>query len=159
MRMKLMNTAIGLISMTIMLAITVPCGAFFIGPLHQRSQPEWCMVAALSDLSEDGRPTKFPVSVPCRNAWTRLPDAVAGQVYLRRIPETGVIVALDARHMPFGIDVDYNDDRECYRCRCWALDFDLNGAPMQDAGSNYRMPPVAVKVVDGMIFVHFKDLI
>lgn len=156
-RTQLMSAAIALIGGFIVLAIAVPCGAFLISPLRHETKTLWPVVATLSELNDQGTPQRFPVFVPCRNAWTRLPDSFAGDVFLRRVPETGEIVALDAQDWPMGMNVDYDENRRCFRCRCWGLDFDLNGAPMQDWGSKHSMPSVAVRVIDDVISVQFLD--
>jgi hypothetical protein len=151
-----MSGAILGIGIVLALAILLPCGVFFSSPLNRSSLSEWRFVAPFSELDPTGRPELFPVLVSQRDAWMKLADTVADEVYLRR-GDGDQVVALQAAHAPFGIKTNYVDERRCFRCACWCLEFDLNGVPKQQRGLSRGMLPVEAKIDNGQIYVRFGE--
>jgi hypothetical protein len=157
MQRSLMNGAILTIALLVFFAIAVPCGAFVCSPLKDTKAENWRRIALVSALDDDGAPRKFPIPYQRHDSWMRLPEGTWGHVFLRRVPETGEIMALETRHQPFGIDVYYSKSDGCYHCRCWGFTFDLNGMPRQQTAPTRGMSALETKVSDGVISIRTLD--
>jgi hypothetical protein len=130
--------------------IVVP-GACFLTSTAREPVKVWYFVSRIDELSQDGTPQQAVVRVARRNAGTRLPEETVGRVYLRRIPETGELIALRTVHSR-GSSVLYDDEKRVFRCGCWDIEFDLNGNE-RDGRFSAVISQVKVKVEGGEVFV------
>jgi hypothetical protein len=97
--------------------VAVPGGAFLLHPSLEPEDP-WLWVACRSSLAEDGSPRLTRV-------YAR--GEIIGAVFLRRVPDTGAIVALSRRHSRYGLQLDFDGKCRVFRCP-WNVTFDLDGS-------------------------------
>src|SRR5262245_36328427 len=96
-------------------AAGVACCA--VRQLAQFSRPEWVVVTTLETLPADGTPRKFPIVVTRFDAWIRLPDAVIGHVYLRRMETPTQVQALRTTNYA-GCLVEFNSASRLFEDPC-----------------------------------------
>lgn len=90
-------------------------------------------IGALAALPDDGQPRQFPVIADRQDAWTRHPNEAIGAVYLRRLPGSEKVAALNATCPHAGCFVVFNRAGDMYRCPChgsvWSVDGRLTSGP------------------------------
>src|SRR5260221_12255019 len=87
-------------------------------PLRKESGGgDFVFVAPLSALPEDDLPRKFSVIAGHTDAWSRIPPAPIGAVYLRRDKQS--VQALSGVCPDLGCFVDFNADTKRYLCPCY----------------------------------------
>jgi menaquinol-cytochrome c reductase iron-sulfur subunit len=98
-----------------------------LDPLRRKSHESGAvLVASLDSLHEDGTPSKFSVIAGHTDAWTQIPEAHVGAVYLRR---TGAktVKALNVVCPHAGCPVEYKKAQNGYHCPCHNSTFALDG--------------------------------
>jgi len=95
-------------------------------PLRKKSSGgDFVFVAPLSALPEDDLPRKFSVIAGHTDAWSRIPPAPIGAVYLRRDKQSVEALSVVCPHL--GCFVDFNADTKSYLCPCHKSTFAING--------------------------------
>ena len=152
--MKTVNVA--LVAM-LFLAIMLPSGVYLLGNSPIRHKSDWLPVASFHALAEDGTPRLVPVRITRADAWTWSPDVTIGHVFVRRIPETHEVNALNAQHSHFGVGrCAYDHGKQCFRSRCWNVEFSLDGKLLDPRWSGLEdMRPYEAKVEAGEVLVRF----
>jgi hypothetical protein len=112
----------------LLLSVTAGAGlAFLLAPAWTPPPPAWLRVAEISELPTDGTPIRVAVAVADRDAWTRRPNRVLGHAFLRRVPTTGEVIALNSVTQ-YGASVEFEHEIGALCDRgCWGLCFDLEG--------------------------------
>lgn len=120
---------------------------------------EWLVLSTLESLPDNGLPVRLPATSPHFDSWTRLPDQLLGAVYARRLPGTREIRVLSAVHGKFGVQVDYDPEKDGFRSQCFAVRFDANGKVLADSlveESQYEdLRAFPVKVAGGNVLVQW----
>ena len=150
-----MKAVIVLLVAICVLTLALPGAAFVLAPSRTQQKVAWLRVASYSSLPQDGTPQFTPVLLDRHDAWTRQPAQTIGHVYLRRIPETGQVVALHT-HTRHGVIVMYDDVKRLFRCACWGTEFDLDGKVLDNAwspDSRDDIPRIEVKVLGSEVVV------
>jgi hypothetical protein len=126
-------------------------GAVFLtAPTQAVPLSRWHDVAYLPEVPVGGPPQRLPIIVPRYDAWTRLPPAVAGVIFLRRTSD-GELIALRAEHGgPLRIPVVFDAQSDSFRSLCRRVAFNLDGEeiPVGDVpliGENLQKLPTVVR--------------
>ena len=90
-------------------------------------------VTTLAALPADGIPRRFPIIAERINAWTRMPQASIGTVYLRRLPDN-TVQAFNATCPHTGCLVHAHPDQAAFLCPCHESRFALDGS-LRDSNS------------------------
>ena len=98
----------------------------------------------------------FPCAFP-RDAWTRLPDRDAGQIFLGRVPGQQTAVALHSWHGVYRAAVRYDEHAQCYCSCCYRVRFGFDGRMLPDEGispvNSANMTRLETKVAAGRVLV------
>lgn len=119
-------------------------------------------VAPLSAVPEDGLPRRFPVVAARVDAWNFVPNQPIGSVYLRREPGKELIVLQSTcPHAGCSVSAVTTPEGAAFHCPCHNSSFDLSGARMARPGKKNPSPrdmdSLAYKIIDGEIWVEYKD--
>lgn len=115
-------------------------------------------VTTLDALPADGVPRRFPVIAGRRDAWTGLPAAPIGAVYLRRTDEREV-TAFNVVCPHAGCFVDWQGEAKRFFCPCHNSSFTVEGAIGEAASPSPRpMDTMEVEVREGgEVWVKFQN--
>lgn len=134
--------------------------ASIFDPLRRSSGDQGLvMVTKLSVLPADGVPRKFTVTSDRRDAWTTYQDTPVGAVYLRRLPDSDEITALNVVCPHAGCFVNLAPTKEHFACPCHRSRFALNGTIDDPASPSPRdMDELEVEVRNGdEVWVRFQN--
>jgi hypothetical protein len=150
---------ISVTALAVALAVPVAAGVAtcVVGPIARSSRPEWAAVTELESLPADGTPLEFPIVITRSDAWCRLPDEVAGHVYLRRVETPTRVLALRATNYA-GCRVDFNPDSRVFEDPCWNGRWDINGRRLHSTPEWGDLGPVGAVVRGDDVFVSLPDL-
>jgi Rieske Fe-S protein len=141
----------------LLVAVVSPGVAVFLGPLGT-TEPPWFVVASLDRVLSSGEPELFLVTPSQQDAWQKHEAEPIGAVYLRRLPESGQIVALDAVSPWLGCLLKYDVGRRCFFCTCHCHeDFDLDGRCLGSNPSPRDLDSLDVKVEGGDVIVRWHE--
>jgi len=129
--------------------------AFLFTPVRASSDSLWIWVADLGRLPEDGTPVRTAVTQHQRDVWTWQSERTLGYIFLRRVPETGDVVAL-SEITQYGTRVKYDCSGRRFEDPC-RLDwhFDLDGKCLPDPGRS-DLQKSEVQVRDGSVYIVHK---
>lgn len=89
----------------------------YLDPLRRRGGAgEFIRIASLDSLPDDGIPRQFPVVADRNDAWNHYAAQPLGSVFLRR--QGDEVEALNAVCPHLGCMVDFQRDRDIFRCPC-----------------------------------------
>jgi menaquinol-cytochrome c reductase iron-sulfur subunit len=100
----------------------------FLDPLRRKAGPaQKIAVATLDALPADGVPRQFPVLATRQDAWNRFLNEPIGAVFLRRLPGTDQVEALNAVCPHAGCLVAFKPDKNEFKCPCHTSAFEVDG--------------------------------
>jgi len=138
----------------------VPAIAFVTSPSRHASASPWLFVANWADLPVDGQPMRMSVLTPDWDTWTRRPDKIVGSAFVRRMPGVDQVLVLEPHHHgALRVGVTYDEQSRAFQS-CWRIRFDLEGHELPDPDlppMGDRMERLPVRVVEGQVFVQWKD--
>lgn len=131
----------------------------WLAPLGTRPDAgAWTRVTTLAALPADGQPRRFPIVADRVNAWTRLPAAPVGAVYLRRTGET-TVQAFNVVCPHAGCVVDFAPARGGFVCPCHNSTFAEDGSVNDPASPSPRgLDTLEVEIRDAdEVWVRFQN--
>ena len=121
-----------------------------------RPPSPWKLVSTLDTIPVGGKPRLFELSLSEEDRSAKLPNFVSA-IYLRRIPESGTLVALSPVCPILGCSIEYLEERQQFRCPCHEGTFDLKGRRIKPpAFLGLNMVPFETVLVDGKVFVKWR---
>jgi Rieske Fe-S protein len=145
------------------LVVAVPVGAglmTFISPLMRKSDGGLVVrLAAVADLPADGTPKRFDVVGEKDDAWMKYPSKPIGGVYLRRMPDGGVI-AFNSSCPHAGCSVGFRPEQGGFYCPCHKSEFEIDGTRGEHCVSARDMDTLEIdpeKLKAGEIWVTFMN--
>ncbi len=143
--------------------VAIPAGAGLATLLSPLSAPGQKglkrRLASVSDLPEDGTPVRYDVVSERKDAWTRYPKKAVGSVWLRRLPDGGVL-AFNTSCPHLGCAVGYEKGIDKFSCPCHMSVFGLDGERLGESVSPRGMDSLEVdqeKLQDGEVWVTFMN--
>ncbi len=122
------------------------------------ARPEWIAVTTLESLPADGVPRKVPIFVSQFDAWSRLPDEVAGDVFLRRVEKPPQMLALRATNHA-GCPVEFNAELRVFEDLCWNGLWDIDGRRLHSIPEWGNLQPVRTAMRGDVVSVNLNDAI
>ncbi len=118
---------------------------------------DFCRVASLDQLPEDGSPVTVAVLAEREDAWNRFPAQPIGGVLLRRLPD-GQVQALNTRCPHAGCTIIFETSQRKLFCPCHNASFDLDGRRLEASSPSPRdLDTLQVKIEDQTeIWVEFR---
>lgn len=134
----------------------------FLDPLKRKGKgAEMIPVAPLDALPADGVPRQFPVVASRVDAWTLYADQPIGAVYLRRMPGTNRVTAVNASCPHAGCFVNFKPERGEFQCPCHTSAFAIGGERVLPSPSPRDMDSLECRVeeIDGrqQVLVRFEN--
>ncbi len=109
---------------------------------------------AESALVPGAAPTRVELKASgVRNAWAVADDVPLGAAWVRKT-ESGEVEALSGLCPHLGCAVDYDGERQSFRCPCHKSAFGVDGAKLSGP-SKRGLDPLPVKVEDGRVRITF----
>lgn len=140
----------------------VPAAAglfFWLDPVRRKTAGAagFVKIATLDSLPPDGVPRKFTVLADQTDAWTKVPKAPVGAIYLRRTGEKQ-IVALHSVCPHAGCFVDYRDGEKDFFCPCHNSTFASDGSVNDPKSPSPRgMDTLDLEVRGNEVWVRFQN--
>lgn len=130
----------------------------FLDPLFRRGgRAREVPVASLAAVPDDGVPRQFPVIADRQDAWNHFPAQPIGAVFLRRLPGTEQVQALNATCPHAGCMVAYQPAAESFRCPCHTSRFKPDGSRILPCVSPRDLDSLETEVRDGVVWVKYQD--
>jgi len=140
-------------------AVPIVAGiAVAFDPLVERNAPEWVAVTMFESLPADGMPRRFPVILPQSDAWAKLPGEVVDFVFLRRLQESGELIALRATYGRVHWLVEFDAEAGTFDVPCLIdFRFDINGRKVSPIPEEAGLERVQFHVASGMVYIKLSD--
>lgn len=130
----------------------------FLDPLFRRGRgAREVPVAPVAAVPDDGVPRQFPVIADRQDAWNYFPAQPIGAVFLRRIPGTEQVQALNATCPHAGCMVAYQPAADSFRCPCHSSRFKPDGSRILPCVSPRDLDSLETEVRDGVVWVKYQD--
>ncbi len=140
----------------LLIAACAPGLAVLLDPIRSTTPP-WYTVTLLDRIPLNGEPKWFPVMVSRSDAWENHPAQPVGSVYLRRLPDTGEVVALSSLSPWLGCQVEYDDEQVCFRYPCHCEEYDLDGRRVGANPAPRDLDALDVVVHDNKVLVNWQE--
>lgn len=109
---------------------------------------EFVRVTTLDLLPADGVPRPFTVKKDIWDAWNFYPDQRVGTVFLRRMPDSDEVVALNATCPHLGCPVGFRVGQNRFHCPCHNSGFEVDGQRIDPMPGGKTNP--APRALDGL---------
>jgi hypothetical protein len=153
-----MRSIVAATFLTLVSLILAPAVAFLTSVTRQPHASPWHAVASWSKLPADGEPVLLPVQVHDHDAWQWHPSRVVTHVFVRRLPESREVRALQCHHHgSLQVAVKYDEATKTFKS-CWDVRFDLDGVELIARGFSPlgdRLEALPVRLFGDKVFVHF----